>query len=236
MKTKPIIIIAGEPYSIFLEIFFKTLKSTIVKKNKFPIILIASKKIVMTQMKKLGFNFKIKTIHENSIKKIYLSNNVINLIDVEFKSKKVFDKISSKSKKYIEKSFKIGIKLMNEKKGLVLINGPISKINFLNNKYPGVTEYIADKVNKKGKEVMLIYNKALSVSPITTHLPLKNVFKYLSIKQIVLKIQVIDKFFKKTLTRIAITGLNPHCESLNKNNEEKKNNNSCNKTTKKKKN
>ena len=225
MKTKPIIIIAGEPYSIFLEIFFKTLKSTIVKKNKFPIILIASKKIVMTQMKKLGFNFKIKTIHENTIKKIYLSNNVINLIDVEFKSKKVFDKISSKSKKYIEKSFKIGIKLMNEKKGLVLINGPISKINFLNNKYPGVTEYIADKVNKKGKEVMLIYNKALSVSPITTHLPLKNVFKYLSIKQIVLKIQVIDKFFKKTLkrkSRIAITGLNPHCESLNKNNEEKK--------------
>ena len=26
MTTKPIIIIAGEPYSIFLEIFFKSLK------------------------------------------------------------------------------------------------------------------------------------------------------------------------------------------------------------------
>ena len=26
MKTKPIIIIAGEPYSVFLEIFFKSFK------------------------------------------------------------------------------------------------------------------------------------------------------------------------------------------------------------------
>jgi len=34
MKNKPIIIIAGEPYSIFFEIYFKSLKKKIYKKYK----------------------------------------------------------------------------------------------------------------------------------------------------------------------------------------------------------
>ena len=57
MNYKPIIVVAGEPYSIFLEIFFKT-----VKKNNFkkPIILIVSKKLLLKQMEKLNFHFKIK--------------------------------------------------------------------------------------------------------------------------------------------------------------------------------
>ena len=43
MNNKPIIVIAGEPYSVFLEIFFKTLKSKEIKLIKSPIIIIASK-------------------------------------------------------------------------------------------------------------------------------------------------------------------------------------------------
>ena len=42
----------------------------------------------------------------------------------------------------------------------------------------GVTEYLDFKTKSKGKTVMLIYNKSLSVSPLTTHLPLKKVHKY----------------------------------------------------------
>ena len=56
------------------------------------------------------------------------------------------------------------------------INGPISKKNFLNKKFPGITEYIASKVGTK-KYAMLIYNKNLSVCPLTTHIPLKKVAK-----------------------------------------------------------
>ena len=61
MNTKPILIVAGEPNSIFLEIFFKNLK----KKNfKKPIIIIVSKKLLFRQMKKLKFNFKIDVINK----------------------------------------------------------------------------------------------------------------------------------------------------------------------------
>ena len=59
MKSKPIIIIKGEPNSIFLEIFFKTIK---YKKFKSPIILISSLKILKLQMKKLKFKNNINLI------------------------------------------------------------------------------------------------------------------------------------------------------------------------------
>ena len=45
MKFKPIIIVPGEPNSIFFEIFFKSIKNS----YKNPIILIASKKLLLNQ-------------------------------------------------------------------------------------------------------------------------------------------------------------------------------------------
>ena len=72
---------------------------------------------------------------------------------------------------------------------------------------------------------MLIYNKKLSVCPITTHLPLKQVPKKITKKLIIEKVKLINNFFKKNIKkkpRIAITGLNPHCESIDNFDEDKK--------------
>ena len=225
MKIKPIIIVAGEPYSVFLEIFFKVLKSKFYKKYKYPIILIGSKNLVKMQMKKMNFNFKINLLEKNSIKNLSINNKKVNLIDVELNFKKPFGKISIKSSKYIKECFKIALELMKNKVGLALINGPISKKHFLKRKFKGITEYIAIKTNKKNSEAMLIYNKNLSVSPITTHLALKDVTKNLSKNKIVKKVAIINNFYKNKLKKIpkfAITGLNPHCESNYFNSEEDK--------------
>ena len=59
MKNKNILIIAGEPYSIFSEIFFKTLKKKQIQNMKNPIILIGSKEILFKQMTRLNYNFKM---------------------------------------------------------------------------------------------------------------------------------------------------------------------------------
>ena len=90
MNFKPIIIVAGEPNSVFLELYFKTLK-----KNKFksPLILIASKKILQKNMKKLNFKKKLNLINYQNIQNYELDNKSINLINVENK-KIVFKKIS----------------------------------------------------------------------------------------------------------------------------------------------
>ena len=225
MKNKPLIIVAGEPYSIFSEIFYKIFKSSFYKKYKIPIILIGSKNILEMQMKKMKYSYKINLIKKNEIKNAKLNNFEINLIDVKLNFKKPFGKITNKSSKYIKECFEIAINIMKKKLGFALINGPVSKTHFLHGKYNGITEYLSHKTYKKNDEVMLIYNKLLSVCPVTTHIPLKNVSKRISSNEILKKITTINKFYKTNLKKIpkfAVTGLNPHCESNFKNNEENK--------------
>ena len=223
MKNKAILIVAGEPNSIFLEIFFKSLKKNNFKK---PIILIASKNLVAQQMKKLRFNFKINLIDTKKIVLNLLTNKELNIINVDYKFKKVFDKISESSNLYIKNCFDIALTLLKTNKFIGLINGPISKKTFLKDKFFGMTEFFANKTEvKKNKFAMLIYNKRLSVSPLTTHIPLKEVNKSITKNKIIDLVLLINEFYKKKLKKkpkIAITGLNPHCESNYKTSEEER--------------
>ena len=45
----------------------------------------------------------------------------------------------------------------------------------LNKKFDGITEFIAHKTGCQNKATMLIYSKKLSVTPITTHIPVKKI-------------------------------------------------------------
>jgi 4-hydroxythreonine-4-phosphate dehydrogenase len=221
MNYKPILIVAGEPNSVFLEIFFKSLN---YKRFKSPIILIGSKKILLLQMKKLKFNIDINFLDFKKLNSYKLNNKSINLINIEYNQKKPFEKISNKSNNYIKKSFEIAFKIIKNGYSDKLINGPISKKNFLDNKFLGITEYISKKflINKNA---MLIFNKNLSVCPVTTHLPVKSVSKKISKNAISEKVFLINSFYKKRFKlkpKIAILGLNPHCESIDKFNEDEK--------------
>ena len=62
MNFKPIVIVAGEPNSIFFEIFLKTIKNN---KFKSPIILICSKKLLFKQAKILNQKVKFNEINKN---------------------------------------------------------------------------------------------------------------------------------------------------------------------------
>ena len=52
MGKEPIIIVGGEPNSIFLEIFFKSLKTNTYKS---PLIIIISKKLLQESNEKIRF-------------------------------------------------------------------------------------------------------------------------------------------------------------------------------------
>ena len=213
MNKKPIIIVAGEPNSVFLEIFFKSLKRNYYKS---PLILIVNKKLLIKQMHHLGFNFKLNQIALNSVNFEKLNNKKINIINVDYNFKNAFEKISKKSNKYIKKSFKIALEILKKNKFSKFINGPVSKRYFLEGKSLGITEYLAKQSKIKDEVAMLIFNDKLSVSPVTTHLALKDVHKHISKEKIKSHIRLISQFYKKRFKknpRIAITGLNPHCES-----------------------
>ena len=219
-KYKPILIIAGEPNSIFTEILFKSLKKIKVKS---PIILICSERLLKLQMKKLKYKLKINIINKN-LKNQTLSKKYINLININYYPSKAFEKISIKSNNYINNCFKTATEIIKLYKINKLINGPINKNTFLNKKHLGITEYLSKKFSLK-KNAMLIYNKKLSVCPVTTHLPIKLVSKNISKNIIIDKINLINEFYKKNMNfspKIAVLGLNPHCESIENNNEDEK--------------
>jgi 4-hydroxythreonine-4-phosphate dehydrogenase len=221
MNYKPILIVTGEPNSVFLEIFFK-----VQKKYKIinPVILISSNKLLSMQMQKLKFKKKIKLLNPSKLNEYNLDNKSINLINVDYNPDHAFEKISNKSNIFIENSFELAFKIIKKYKISKFINGPISKKTFLNKKFLGITEYISKKF-KTNKTCMLIYNKELSVCPITTHLPLKLVAKEIAKKAIIEKVSLISSFYKKRFNqrpKIAILGLNPHCESVHHYDEDEK--------------
>ena len=221
MNYKPIIIVSGEPNSVFFEIFIKIMNK---KKFKSPIILIGSKKILEKQIKFFKSKIKFNEI-DYSKKKIVINKlNMFNLINIEYHQDKLFEKITNKSNRYLTNCFKVALEILKKKVSNKLINGPISKKNFLNKNFIGITEYLAKKTNSKNV-AMIIYNKSFSVSPVTTHLPVKYISKKITKSTIINKVKIINSFWKKHFNKkpkIAITGLNPHCESIDVYNEDEK--------------
>jgi len=224
-NNNPLLIVLGEPNSIFSEILFKAYKKKIIQKFNRPIVIIGSENLLKLQMKFLKYSIKIQKINSFDFKKLNFNKKYINIFNVEYRFKKTFDKISNSSNKYIKDCFKIAVKLLNEKSAFALINGPVSKTHFLEKKYLGITEYLASKTKIKKKPTMLIYNSTFSVCPITTHLPINRVTKNLTKAKIINDVMNINHFYKKKLNKkakFAILGLNPHCESIEKLSEEKK--------------
>ena len=219
MNIKIILITLGEPNSTFSEVLFKYFSSIKFKKTNKKIVLVGCKDLLQLQMKKLKYKLTLNEI--SNIK--YSKNNEINIINVHYKFKKIFNKITGQSNEYIKNCFDLSFKIIKKNKSIGFINGPVSKKHFLKKKYPGITEYIARKTNSKN-QVMLIYNEKLSVSPITTHIPIKNVNKNIKKKKIIINIMQINNFFINKLKKkpkIAVLGLNPHCETTDAISEEK---------------
>ncbi len=219
MNINLIIIVLGEPNSTFSEILFKYFSSKNYNKINKRIVLIGSKNLLIKQMKKLKYRLVFNEIFELKNAK----RKLINIINVNYKFKKTYTNISTSSNNYIKECFDLSLKIIKNNKSVGFINGPVSKKHFLKKKYPGITEYISKKTYSN-KQVMLIYNKKLSVSPITTHIPLKKVAKNITKEKIISNVIQINKFYMKVLRKkpnIAILGLNPHCETIDMKSEEK---------------
>ena len=218
---KKIILVAGDPNSINSEVIFKCWKK-IDNSVKSKIYLIANYKLILKQFKKLKYSIKIikvKNIHESD------KNNKLKIIDIDLKFKNPFNVTSGVASKYIRKSLSFAHKLAVENSNSGIINCAINK-KLLSKNNIGVTEFLAKKCNvKNNSEVMLIANEELSVSPITTHINIKQVSSKIKSVSIINKAKTIDLWFKKKFKRkpkIAILGLNPHNSELEKNSEEVK--------------
>ena len=178
--------------------------------------------MIKKQFDQLKSNIKLKKIIRID-NYDFAKNNFVLDVPLEFKNP---FKVPIKNKRsYIMNCFKIAIDLAKKKKVAGFINCPINKFETFGLRTMGITEFLAKKEKVLGKEAMLIYNKSLSVSPITTHIKIKNVSKKITKKIIIDKSLTINNFYKKRFNikpKIGILGLNPHNFEFRKESEESK--------------
>lgn len=220
MKKK-IILVFGDPNSINSEIIFKTWKkiSTSLKKK---IYIIGNFELIESQFKKLNYSLNcvlVKNIYEKQ------NNKNLKIININLNFSNPFLIKKKESSQFIKKSLTLAHKLALDKNVIGIINCAIDK-QLLSKKNIGVTEFLANKCKlKKNYEVMMIYNKKMSVVPITTHINIKKVSSNISKSIIVNKIKMIKFWFNKNLKKnpkIAVLGLNPHNGEMRHNSEETK--------------
>ena len=220
MKKK-IILVFGDPNSINSEIIFKTWKkiSTSLKKK---IYIIGNFELIESQFKKLNYSLNcvlVKNIYEKQ------NNKNLKIININLNFSNPFLVKKKESSQFIKKSLTLAHKLALDKNVIGIINCAIDK-QLLSKKNIGVTEFLANKCKlRKNYEVMMIYNKKMSVVPITTHINIKKVSSNISKSIIVNKIKMIKFWYNKNLKKnpkIAVLGLNPHNGEMRHNSEETK--------------
>ena len=217
--SKKIILFSGDPNSINSEIIYKSWKllNNSLKKR---IYILSNYALLKDQFKKLNYKVKIikvKNIDEKS------NNNDMKIINIDINFKNSF-KIDKKNNSiFLNKDLNFFYNLSMSKNVAGRINCPINK-NLLKKSNMGLTEFFASKCKvKKDTEVMLIRNNQISISPITTHIDLRNVAKKITKELIIKKIKTINFWFKKyqrKKPRICILGLNPHNAEFKKTSEE----------------
>ena len=208
-------IILGEPNSINSEILAK---STAYKKKA---IIIGNFNLLKSQLSILKINIKLQKVKD--ITKIKKTNKTLNVLDIPLKFREPFSVDPKQSSMYVKKCLIAGHNLCLQKKLVGMINCSINKKNTFQNRNIGVTEFLARKSGIYKSEVMIIYNKKLSVVPLTTHIKLKNVTKFIKKDLLKRKIATLHKYYLKYFKRsprIAVLGLNPHNFEFKKGSEE----------------
>jgi len=220
MKNK-ILLISGDPNSINSEIIFKSWKKLSSSKRK-NIYIISNYNLLKKQFKILKYPVKIIKVKSKSD---HVNSDKLKILDIDLKFNNPFKVQHKNSSNFVKKMLNMAHELALQKDVKGIVNCPIDK-KLLSKNHMGVTEFLASKCKvKNDSEAMLIFNKYLSISPITTHVKIKDIARKILSKNIVKKIETIDKWFKKNFKKqpkIGVLGLNPHNGELRKNTEEKK--------------
>ena len=216
---KIICIVAGDPNSINSELVFKSWKNSNYNIRK-KIVLIGNYDLINKQKRKLKFKINLSKI--SNIDNIKASKS-LKVLDLPLKFKNCFNVPKTEASKYVIHCLNFTHNLCKKKIIKGFINCPIDKNLIKKKGIYGVTEFLGKKnSSKKFSEVMFLYNKKLSVVPITTHLKIKDISKNIKKKLIIKKIKTLIIYYKKLFNKkpkIAVLGLNPHNSEFEKSSE-----------------
>ncbi len=98
----------------------------------------------------------------------------------------------------------------------VLVTAPINKNTIQSDDFhfAGHTEYLADRAGGDARALMILFNDRLRVALVTTHCPIADVAKGITVESVMEKLEdfylSLEKDFGLSHPRIAVLALNPH--------------------------
>ena len=200
MKEK--LVFVGDVDSINIEIIDKSHKFL---KKKVKYTLICNIKVVSKYLKKLGSNLTINEIY-NPLNLKSCDDNSLNCFNI--------DDVSNEKYKNLINQINISNYLANFSK-TDLVTLPINKSLFKKKiEFTGMTEYLA-KINNKNT-IMIMLGENFSVIPLTTHINLKDVNKFLNKKYLYTNLNEIFNQLKRRIYNLKFKSIrflcyNPHC-------------------------
>ncbi|HNW97090.1 MAG TPA: 4-hydroxythreonine-4-phosphate dehydrogenase PdxA [Bacteroidales bacterium] len=202
----------GDINGIGYEIIIKTLANPRVMEICTPIVY-GSSKVASYHRKTLDVGEFNLNLVKNADAAISRRANIINIYDKEVKidlgmSTEVGGQLSLMS-------LEAAVEDLKHDHIDALVTAPINKKNIQSQgfKFPGHTEYLAEKFNTKDFLMLMVSNN-IRIGVVTGHIPLKDVSNALTEELILNKIKILNESLLKDFGirkgRIAVLGVNPH--------------------------
>ena len=178
-------------------------------KNKVQYILLGNIKDASKYLSKINSNLEINEIY-NPLNFENYKINTLNFFNIENIHKEKYEILLNQ--------LSIANHLSNSSQ-IDLVTLPINKSVFKKKiEFTGMTEYLA-KINRRDT-IMLMHGEKFSVIPLTTHINLKDVRKYLNKKYLNLKLTLINKQIQRRIYELNFKSIkflcyNPHCSEEN---------------------
>ena len=194
MIKKPIVVSMGEPSGISSEIILKAWKH----RNKYklpPFFVVDDVKKLEFMINYLQLDVKTKIINDPD-ETLDCFQKKLPIFNLNKKVEFQLGKPNKKNAKLILHSIKKSFDFVSKKKAIGLLTLPVCKksLKSAGFKFNGQTEFIGDlsmkTFNHNNEEIMILSTtkpvdkgKNLIVGLVTTHIPLKEIFKYLTKKK-----------------------------------------------------
>ena len=178
-------------------------------KNKVEYILLGNIKDASKYLSKINSKIEINEIYNPLNFENYKKNN-LNFFNIENIYKEKYQTLLNQ--------LSIANHLSNSTQ-IDLVTLPINKSVFKKKiEFTGMTEYLA-KINKRNT-IMLMHGEKFSVIPLTTHINLKDVRKYINKKYLNLKLSLINRQIQRRIYELNFKSIkflcyNPHCSEKN---------------------
>lgn len=201
----------GDINGIGMEVIIKTFMDKRMQELCTPIVFGSSKVASFHRkaMKVEDFSFNIVNSPDKA------NNKKANLINCWKEEAKItLGENTVEGGKFAFKSLEAATTALQKGEVDVLVTAPINKQNIQSEsfKFPGHTEYLAEKGN--GEALMLMLSESMRIGVVTGHLSLEQVSANITQEKVLQKLQLLNNSLKQDFgirkPKIAVLGLNPH--------------------------